>query len=78
MTMANDIWSARRPAEATRSSWRFYPLAIVAAMGFVFLGVFFLAGILIMAYNLIMTVRSPRTAARATDISGLPLPAVGD
>lgn len=37
MTMANDIWSARRPAEATRSSWRFYPLAIVAAMGFVFL-----------------------------------------
>ena len=51
-----------------------HPLFIIRWLG----GVFFLAGILIMAYNLIMTVRSPRTAARATDISGLPLPAVGD
>jgi cytochrome c oxidase cbb3-type subunit 1 len=51
-----------------------HPLLIIRWLG----GVFFLTGAVIMMYNLIMTVRSPKTAISGSGLIGLPLPAAGD
>jgi cytochrome c oxidase cbb3-type subunit 1 len=48
-----------------------HPLFVVRWLG----GVFFLIGALIMVYNLVMTVRSPRTATSPPDFAGMPLAA---
>jgi cytochrome c oxidase cbb3-type subunit 1 len=51
-----------------------HPLFIIRWLG----GVFFLLGALIMIYNLIMTVLSPRTATTPSPLGGLSLAATGD